>query len=821
MNTFKLIFKSFSKPKKFFVYFSLLISFSIAFLSFLNTYSQISYQMRCSDTLYGDYTNSVVGYSDDYNVFLEKLSESSKTEYIYPFCCMESREKLNETTIYLYCVDNNFWEHTEYELIEGNYPSSKHEVVCERSYLYHLGYTREQMIGAEISLLGQNYRVSGIYTKNLLYVDNLPKHIVFTAYNGNPNSFIFKVKDSFFEDPLLKNGSYNVNMQTNFNNSIQVAERSKSTLFHSVVFIVLLICSAFIFNHIIALIMRKHKNSMAIYDLIGISRKKIWCAFFAKIVLSILSGILVGTLLYGISLYGVVIIYNKICGLNTKEITDIISFKPIISGALLFTGMILLIVLIRSALMILGKKNVNNETGISNSAKIKKIVSRVTSSIISARHFRLSIFSNITSIVVISLIIAAFSTTNIFLNYSKDTFQPYKGYDYLITPVTDFTNYFYSNYSLDDFLHIENQDTLSSEETDKAMSQATDDLLKFYNDYQENYIQIQREEINDLTDLSSDGFDIKKVYTHIINDELKSSFISESLLQYLKDYTDAYKSILMGKEKIPVNIMITVLSDDELKKIYPNTNKNDITLKNNQCIAFNNYTTILDEDTQLLFNTNDIIELSSGKLTVSDVKKKYINNSVPNEECVVLGVNIDTFIQLTGKDIPDNILIKVPDTSKEKFEKNINLTDFLEITNLNESIQHDKIEKGQDILYIIGIIFLLILSVFSCIFTIYMRCLIFEKEYATMNVIGIPSAFTRSIIIKELTYIILPVIVTSLAAFLGVFFYIENLDSGDTETKFPIFSWCGSCVCVVLIGIICAAILIRKFDNYAILKNKE
>lgn len=455
MKIFKLIYNSISKPKNFFVCFSLLISLLLAFISFLNTYSQISYKMRCSDMLYGDYTNSVVGYSEDYDLFLKKLSESSKTEYIYPFYCIESRNGLDETEISIYCVDENFWKHTEYELIEGKYPSSESEIVCERAYLYHLGYTREQMIGAEISLQGNNYKVCGIYTRNLLYVDNLPKHIVFTAHNGQSNSFIFKVKDSFFEDSLLKNNSYNINIQTNFNNNIKVADRSRSKIFHSIVFSVLLICSAFIFNNIIILIMKKHSKTMAIYDLIGVSRAKVWLALFVRILISILLGIILGAILYGISLCFIILIYNKICRLSLDQIINMISIVSIVKTALLFTAIILVITLICSLRKVMSKKAANNEIGIRSSAKVNKMVSKVTSSLIAARHFKLSFFSNFISILVISLIIASFSATKLFLKDSKETLQLYKGYDYMVNPISDFSNYFYDNVIFEDFINID------------------------------------------------------------------------------------------------------------------------------------------------------------------------------------------------------------------------------------------------------------------------------------------------------------------------------------------------------------------------------
>lgn len=821
MKMFKLIFNSFSKPRKFFVLFSLLIGLTISFISFLNTYSQISYRMRCSDILYGDYTSSVVGYSEDYDSFLKELSESNKTEYIYPFYSIESRNGLDETEISIYCVDDNFWKHTEYELIEGKYPSSDSEVVCERAYLYHLGYTRDQMIGAEISLYNQNYKVCGIYTRNLLYVDNLPKHIVFTAYNGKSNSFIFKVKDSFFEDPLLKNGSYNVNMQTNFNNLIKLSDRSRSKVFHSIVFIVLLICTSFIFNHLIVLIMKKHIKTMAIYDLIGISRSKVWSVFFSKILISVLLGAVLGTLLYGISLCGIILIYNKICGLSINEIMEMISFRSVIKNALMFIGIILIIILVRSIIVIIGKKAANNEIGISNSAKVKKKSPRITSSLIAARHFKLSFFSNLMSILVIAIIIAAFSATKLYLKDSRETLQLYKEFDYMVNPISDFSNYFYGNVTFEDFIHIDDPFGMSDEEKDKAMDQAVNDFMDAYESYESSYKQVQKEELNELDSICNDKTYTLNIYNCFMSENIKTDAVSESLKQYLRDYTDAYYDIMAGKNTISLDVELIVLSDNELKNIFAGEENKIVSLDNYQCIAFSYYTSALDTTDQLLFKTGDKIELSSGTLNVSAVKERYINDMLPADNCIVLGVSLDTFISLTNNDIPSTVLFKVTDSDKDKFEKLLSAADFFEVTNLAESIQQEKIEKGQNILYYVGMVFLLIFSVLSCVFTIYIRCLIFEKEYATMNVVGIPSRFTRGIIIKELFYIILPVIVMSFIAILPVYIYISNLDSGYSVTRFPIASWSGSCCCVIAIGMICAALLIKKFDNYLILENKE
>lgn len=92
MKTFKMLYKGFLKPRKFFLIFMLLIGAALAFISFMDTYSQISYELKCNDSVYGDYTGTIKTTSLEFDQISSELSSNTKIEYVIPFYFSEGVE---------------------------------------------------------------------------------------------------------------------------------------------------------------------------------------------------------------------------------------------------------------------------------------------------------------------------------------------------------------------------------------------------------------------------------------------------------------------------------------------------------------------------------------------------------------------------------------------------------------------------------------------------------------------------------------------------------------------------------------------------------
>ena len=94
-----------------------------------------------------------------------------------------------------------------------------------------------------------------------------------------------------------------------------------------------------------------------------------------------------------------------------------------------------------------------------------------------------------------------------------------------------------------------------------------------------------------------------------------------------------------------------------------------------------------------------------------------------------------------------------------------------------------------------------------------LRCILFEKEYATMNAIGLSAKYICSIIFGEISFIVLPEMLISLLSVGVIWKYITDLNDNFNKNDFPFSYWGISSAGVLAVSIICALLLIKKFDS--------
>lgn len=809
MKTFKMIYRSFAKPKKYFYIFMFLVGMSLSFLSFIYSYSKISYELKCSDLIYGDYTGTIIKYSSDFDQICSVLSSDPKIEYYIPFYYYKN---LENDEFALYGVQNDFLNHSEYEIIEGKFPENDSEIICEPTYLYRLGYDRKSMLNAKINLYGKQYTISGLFTRNLLYIDDLGKFILLTRTDNYPNALIYKIKDSFLGYDVFQKNNLKVRNDINENEFIKRQERSEDQVVCTIIFVILIISTALVIGHSIVLIIKKHRKNIAIYNIIGISKIKVWLSLSFLINISLLIGVIIGALLYLIGINLITYIYTSILEVPKNGILKMIPFKVLIKMAIIYVGLLMLYVLIRSLIIILSTKETNakNELKISSKLKVIKKVVCIAPHTIASRHFRISRLSNIITILTLSSVVISFNATKLFLGSSSNKFQIYEGYDYKIEPIVDFFKYCSYDFSIDDFYYLSNEEDISTEEVDTEMKKAVERYDKAIEETEKNYRKIQEEEIDDLLNIKNEDIEITPLYVWNAQIQIPAVQLSKSLKNYLAEYTDIHDEIVLKKEWIKMNVKIIGITDEEYKNICP---ENIVSLKKNECICFSKYTSNLRDKEQILFNVDQKIKIFQNVITVKNIKTEYLNKMITTDENIVIGVPLNTFYDLAETRLPCQILFKANNNSRSDLESHFVNKEFINITDLSESIQVEKTENLKKKIYFHANIYLFIFAIFTCFLTLYMRCIMFEKEYVTMNILGLSKIYIFSIIFKELKYIILSVVLISGFIIKFIWMYFSQFNGNSICFKFPLKEWSICCIAIILISIICTGLLVHRFER--------
>lgn len=812
MKTIRMVYKSFSKPRKYFILLASLIGVAIAFISFIDSYSYLSYELQFSDRVYGNYTGTISEADYDLDEICSVLDDDKNTEFYIPFY---SEYISNYPPIYHYGVNEDFWDKTEFELIEGKLPQTDNEAAFEKKFLIQKGFAPDNMIGNTIEINETNYYITGIYTRNLLYNDLLDVTYIITALNQVPNALILKFKDSMIGDNCFIKSNMNVQIEMNPNDYIKNGERISFNYFHSIIFVILLISTIFIVSHCIALIMRNHRKHISIYDLIGVPKRRIWIALSSKLIISALCGIIIAIIIYSISFIIITVIFKSICDLSLADIIKNIPVSLLVINLFLYLCALIVFMIIRSWIAVFISKinDAKNEVRIRTNKRVKNFSPYISSSRIARRHLNVSLFSNIFTMLTLSVVITTYVLTGMFIEKSSSHYEIYEGYDYEVLPLKDFGTDKYIPYDL--FCNSEEVNTENYNAND-----STQQYLQYLSETTMKYIEEQEKEVQSFLEAKKDDTEYLLLYNFSMKYDIPIKYISTETITYLREYTDAHDDILNGNKTVPLNIVIIGLSDEELVDIGSDYNISE--LENNQCILFTKFTDNVNVEKQLLYNTGDTLTLGEKSIDIVLTKSKYSNKFIDTDDSIVICVSEDFYAELYGIKTPSAIYFKVNDNMKNSFETDLSFMEYIKFTDLNESIQAERLEICQDKLYVTSMIFMLVFCVFSCLLTIYMRCVMFEKEYSTFNALGLPSFFSRMVVLNELLFVITPAIIGSwitISVICGVINLYSDIDSD--RINWPFWPWAGAVISVLAIGISCALLLINKFDRYSSINLQE
>lgn len=150
-----IILKSYFKKKKFTTYTTIIFAFSIIFLNafILGTYYFGNYLKKYAKEMYGSYHYCVYGVD-------KSVAESIKGEKT-SFRSAIFQSRVSDKKYYIYC-EEDYFELSGIDVVSGHFPDSQGQIMCNKSYMYSLGYADEEMTGKKISVDGEEFTVSGI-----------------------------------------------------------------------------------------------------------------------------------------------------------------------------------------------------------------------------------------------------------------------------------------------------------------------------------------------------------------------------------------------------------------------------------------------------------------------------------------------------------------------------------------------------------------------------------------------------------------------------------------------------------------------------------
>lgn len=803
MKLFSLVWHGFSRPKKYFILLSVLTALCIVFTCFADTFYQIMFEISYSEAIYGDYTGRIENAGQYYKQLKDALQSAEAVEYTIPYY-FEQKTKSNEAT--LYGVDSEFWSHTEYELIEGDYPQNDRELVCDPTYLYRFQLQRDRMIGAEILFHGNTYRVCGLYHANRLYTDGTEEYnrICFTLLTAEPNSCVYRIENSSTVQMqrILDENSIPLVPAINWNDFVKQKTRSQMNIIVLGMFLLLLVTICALIVHCISLILIKHKKHIEIYQLIGIPTNKVRHGFALRIIMALLLGAGCSVLLYGLVLVIIYIMYHSISGLAFSVILSMLPVKHMLKMSIAFIIIIALFSLAApyAAVKKAEKQQGAQEYNVHINALRGKLPQNISSTRIALRHIRVSVLSTFGTAIVLAVTIVAFHGVRLFFQTTAAQYMQYDGYQYRISSNIDTT-------ALGGNIDFSGSDAQSEEDLEKLLQQ----YLEKWNDLYSSLRAYQQENLDVLKKRCPASTTIKSLYYSYEKASVSKSIFSDELRSYLTSLPAYHDAILTYGQDIRLPLTLVALDQLQLEQLSPNVSAK---LKEDDCLIYTQFTSELKGE-QLLFEVGDTLNIGESLLQIVGTTDDFDEPLIQSNNTITVLMNQETYRKITSKSVPTDLFLQVDDDDKTTLEAIFKDLPYLEVYNLEVSEQTKKLQLCQKWFYSFAISFLVTFTLFCSILIIYMRCILFEREYSDFHLFGIQERFTGAVIRKEVHTVLLPAVAFS-AGLLELVLHIYNIKAAEVKLMpldFPIIGWLNSCLILECIGLFAAKYLTKKFDK--------
>ena len=369
----------------------LLVSAFLLFSDYTTSYTDAQ-----NRELYGSYDINIENIDKaQINTLKKKFSVENISEY-----SIEFSQKETGTTFYIY-PDDKFLSMYSLTLTDGKMPQSDKEILCEPWLLYNNGISADNMLGAEITLDGTKYTVSGLIVKNSILEDTSHNAYVICYNNRQPNCILIDVENNVetVYKELSNKYKHSSEIFVSKNIDIELLNENKSFLSDGIILLLIIIVvfsSAVSVWNCVNVFIQKNVKNISIYNLLGIRKFKVLISMSAIIFVCILIANILACLIFAL--------FSKtmISFLNELNFDTLLSFSysvPIIKYILLS----FILTIIESISLLVSVYKVNNMDSYSASINYHLIESKKPSSKplqyvfwrIASNNFRLSRKRNI------------------------------------------------------------------------------------------------------------------------------------------------------------------------------------------------------------------------------------------------------------------------------------------------------------------------------------------------------------------------------------------------------------------------------------------
>lgn len=297
-----ILLKSFGYHKK---YLFLIVLISVLSMGSLSTYlilnetNQFNQLQNIKDT-YGTYSYVMTNLSSE-EVEIVKSDEHTLQCATY----VSMMNAVNNEDFSFMSVDSDFFEYSNYEILKGNFPKSKDEVLVPKWYLFQLGIKSEDMVGAKIELIDPKTNrmelkiVSGLVgCHNDVFTYNNVNTSGFVIFNANYVELSNGCYNTFVISDQLKNAEKNANSlartlhekrkessadymlnypllhQTGNTEQGRKIQYNQQIIYYLIICI-LLFFGTVVYRNIIVICLFKWKKVITTYKLLGINMRKI------------------------------------------------------------------------------------------------------------------------------------------------------------------------------------------------------------------------------------------------------------------------------------------------------------------------------------------------------------------------------------------------------------------------------------------------------------------------------------------------------------------------------------------------------------------
>lgn len=697
-------------------------------------------------------------------------SEFNEEDDAYSQIMTQSQEP--NITFYIDCINEDFFDFTEYELVSGRMPKSDSEILCQSSYLIKIGIPAEKMLGAIIALPDKSYTVTGIYTMHRLWSDyELPEYQFFTGHPKTYNSVAISTKDLDVCRSLSETENFE-NVHLEYNHSLWIIRSNRQQVHKLCIatFIMIILTVLIIFSHCISMFLHEQRRNIGVFRLTGISAVKLTVAVYLHICkIMLISCIIDIVMLFG--MVRMIIKYYYKLFPNSYFSTDFSQIQPLsyfwIPLAVCCIYLLGAFGIVWHHVYRMGYFSVKKSHNIR--IRKNKLSEELSDSFIAKRHIKVARIANLFSNLCICFVFLAFTIVNIYFSSQSVPVSFLKDYDYIA--------------------YIDNWMLLPNNQ-DEA-----DEFLR------------------SISEMQEDGITVEPHYSYKLSFYLPKRALSDQYLSFLSSDSQAsYQINNPYSTEICVPIFLVAFTDEEWTAVCEAMHCSPYALTDGYVEAFSNIVNYKDGRIPGIdYKHMESIEFSENyAVHINNVYEYYPLETTFIGEGTLLAMNMNTFRKIVDSPVPTDIGFYVSPEKEAIVTALFSGVTFITLTNMSELRSNQKIIAADHTLYIIIFIVMLSFSLFNILVIVMMRSFYNSHEYETMHIIGISPKHIANMLKFEIIYSLLPtMILSNIISPFFAYIFLMNL-SVKERPSFPL----GTIILCNLLLIIIGCIVYVVFKKH-------